>query len=172
MTDPAADGRLIGELLRVPAQAVVGQCHRAFVAAGHVSLRPAHMSVLQHIDHPPHGTRITELAERAQITKQSMGEVVAALERHGYVERVPDPTDGRAKIVRLTDRGWAAHEEAGEIVKRLEDDWAERLGRQKFDHLRTLLKELIATLGGGASGPPAPAERATTTTQDGADAAV
>ena len=145
------DGRLIGELLRVPSQAVVRHVHRAFTAAGYAGLRPAHMSIFQHVDHPPAGTRITDLAERAQMTKQSMGQLVADLEAGGYLERVPDPTDGRAKIVRLTERGWTVHEEAGEIVKRLEADWAARLGGQKLDQLRCLLKELIATLEASAT---------------------
>ena len=62
------------------------------------------------------------------------------------VERVTDPTDGRARIVRLTERGWMMHETAGEIVRGLEADWAARLGGQKLDRLRQLLKELIAAL--------------------------
>jgi DNA-binding MarR family transcriptional regulator len=141
-----SDGRLIGELLRVPAQAVVRHCHRAFTEAGYTGIRPAHMSILQHVDHPPGGTRIGELAERAQMTKQSMGQLVADMERGGLVERVPDPTDGRARIVRLTERGWMMHETAGEIVRGLEAEWATRLGGPKLDRLRQLLKELIAAL--------------------------
>lgn len=141
-----SDGRLIGELLRVPAQAVVRHCHRAFSEAGYTGLRPAHMSILQHVDHPPGGTRIGELAERAQMTKQSMGQLVADMERGGLVERVTDPSDGRARIVRLTERGWAMHEAASGIVKGLEADWSTRLGGQKMDELRRLLKELIAAL--------------------------
>jgi DNA-binding MarR family transcriptional regulator len=130
----------------VPAQAVVRHCHRAFAEAGYTELRPAHMSILQHVDHPPGGTRIGELADRAQMTKQSMGQLVADMERGGLVERVPDPTDGRARIVRLTERGWMMHETAGEIVRGLEADWANRIGGQKLDRLRQLLKELIAAL--------------------------
>ena len=141
-----SDGRLIGELLRVPAQAVVRHCHRAFTEAGYSGLRPAHMSILQHVDHPPGGTRIGELADRAQMTKQSMGQLVADMEKGGLVECVTDPTDGWAKIVRLTERGWAMHETAGEIVKGLEAEWATRLGGQKLDQLRRLLKELITAL--------------------------
>jgi DNA-binding MarR family transcriptional regulator len=80
------------------------------------------------------------------MTKQSMGQLVADMERGGLVERVPDLTDGRAKIVRLTERGWTMHETASEIVKGLEEDWATRLGGQKLDQLRQLLKELIAAL--------------------------
>ncbi len=145
-TSQKPDGRLIGELLRVPAQAVVRHCHRAFTEAGYTGLRPAHMSILQHVDHPPGGTRIGELADRAQMTKQSMGQLVADMERGGLVERVTDPTDGRAKIVRLTERGWTMHETASEIVRGLEADWAARIGGQKLNQLRRLLKELIAVL--------------------------
>jgi DNA-binding MarR family transcriptional regulator len=145
-SDAEADGRLIGELLRVPSQAVVRHVHRAFSAAGYPGLRPAHMSIFQHVDHPPSGTRITELAERAQMTKQSMGALVADMERLGFVERIPDPTDQRAKIARLTPRGWEIHEAAGEIVKGLEADWGARVGVEHFAELRRLLKSLIATL--------------------------
>ena len=53
----------------------------------------------------PDGSRLTDLAERAHMTKQSVGEVTTELERRGYLERVPDPGDGRAKIIRLTERG-------------------------------------------------------------------
>lgn len=140
------DGRRIGELLRVPNQAVVNHCHQALNAAGFTDLRAAHMPIFMHIDHPPAGTTVTVLAERAQMTKQSMGELVGYLEKQGYVERGPDPADGRAKTVRLTDRGWAAHEEAPRVVRALEDHWAARLGEAKMRELRALLKELIATL--------------------------
>lgn len=140
------DGRLIGELLRVPSQAVVRHVTRAFAEAGYPDLRPAHMSIFQHVDHPPGGTRITELAERAQMTKQSMGQLVGDMERLGFVERVVDPTDQRARIVRLTERGWEMHEACGEIVKGVEADWAWRFGAENLAELRRLLKALIATL--------------------------
>jgi DNA-binding MarR family transcriptional regulator len=141
-----SDGRLIGELLRVPAQAVQRSIHRAFTEAGYAGLRPAHMSILQYVDHPPGGTRITELAERAMMTKQSMGQLVADMELRSLVELTTDPNDGRAKIVRLTERGWEMHEAAGEIAKGLEADWSSRLGPQQFRDLRQLLKDLIASL--------------------------
>lgn len=51
------------------------------------------------------GTRVSVLAERAQITKRSMAELVVHLERHGCVERVPNPDHRRAKLVRATRRG-------------------------------------------------------------------
>ncbi len=146
MSDLQDDGRRIGELLRVPLQAVVTQCHRGLNEAGFNDLRAAHMTILIHIDHPPGGTNVTVLAERAQMTKQSMGELIDYLEKRGYVERIPDPNDGRAKIVRLTARGWDAHETAPRVGLELEERWAARLGIEKFWQLRGLLKELIAVL--------------------------
>ena len=137
--------RLIGSLLRIPSQAVVdhtsGQLMQRFPG-----LRKAHMPVIQHIDHPPFGSRLTELAEAAQMTKQSMGELVDTLEREGYLERIPDPSDRRAKLIRLTDLGWSVHEAASEIVSALQVEWARRLGEEKMEQLRQLLRELIASL--------------------------
>jgi DNA-binding MarR family transcriptional regulator len=88
------------------------------------------------------GTQVSELARRAQVTKQSMGELVAHLERHGYVERVPDPGDGRARLVRATDRGREVYAVASEVVDELERDWTARLGAAKMRQLRGLLEEL------------------------------
>lgn len=142
------DGRRIGELLRVPGQAVMRHIAGALARAGYADLRPAHMPIFIYLDHPPAGTRVTDLADRAQVTKQSMGELVTYLEERGYVERMPDPTDRRAKLVRFTDRGWAVHETAPRIALDLEADWAARIGQQRFDQLRAILKELIAVLDG------------------------
>ena len=86
------------------------------------------------------------LAQRAQITKQSMAELVAHLERHGYVERVADPSDRRAKLVRATARGGEVYALAREIVAEIEADWTTRLGAAKMRRLRRLLEELNAGL--------------------------
>src|ERR687889_158573 len=72
-------------------------------ATGHDAVRPAHGVVFQHLDDT--GTTVSALAERAQMTKQAMAELVVHLELHGYVVRVPDPGDRRAKLVRPTERG-------------------------------------------------------------------
>ena len=140
------DGRLIGELLRRPYQAVVAHVAQALVVAGYDDLRPAHLSVFQHIDHPPAGTRPSVLAERAQVTKQSMGAVLTDLEARGYVARLADPHDQRAHLVRLTPRGWAAHDAAGGIVRELEATWAARLGEEQFTELGRLLRALASVV--------------------------
>ena len=92
------------------------------------------------------GTRVSVLAERAQMTKQSMAELVAHLERLGYVERVPDPSDRRAKLVRATPRGKHLYAIARDVVAEIEAEWTTRLGKTKMRQLRELLEELNAAL--------------------------
>ena len=88
------------------------------------------------------GTRLTELADRAQVTKQTASLLVAALEREGLVERVPDPDDGRARLIRLSARGRQASQRAMEVVIGVEREWAEHLGPELTDRLREGLVRL------------------------------
>jgi DNA-binding MarR family transcriptional regulator len=118
--------------------------HRRFAQRGHPEIRPVHGNVMQFLDDD--GTRVSVLAQRAQITKQSMAELVAHLERLGYVERGPDPSDGRAQLVRATPRGRQLYPIAREVVAELEAEWTRRLGRAKMRQLRALLEELNARL--------------------------
>jgi DNA-binding MarR family transcriptional regulator len=141
----ARDGPLIATLLRIPYQAVIARVKRR-MRAEYPDLHAAHLVVLQTLDHPPAGTRLTELAQRAQITAQSMSELVDALERGSYVERLPDPSDRRAKLICYTERGWAAHERGSAIVEAVQAEWADRLGRDRFEQLLTLLRELHGSL--------------------------
>jgi DNA-binding MarR family transcriptional regulator len=101
-------------------------------------IRIAHGCVFGNID--PEGTRLTELAERARMTKQSVGEVTSDLEQRGYVERVPDPSDGRAKIIRLTERGRAAQALGVGLIDEIEQEWAERFGSERVAALREALE--------------------------------
>ena len=111
-------------------------------AAGYTDLRPGHGCVFGTID--PEGSRLTDLAERAGMTKQTVGEVTSDLEKLGYVERVPDPSDGRAKIIRLTERGHAAHAIGRGLIEDIERDWGERFGAERVTALRELLEEIAA----------------------------
>ena len=88
------------------------------------------------------GTRLTELADRAQVTKQTASLLVAALEREGLVERVPDPDDGRARLIRLSARGREAAQRAMEVVIGVEQEWTEHLGPELTDHMREGLVRL------------------------------
>ena len=131
-------------LLREPFRVGSALLHQRFAERGHPDVRPPHGNVFQFLDDA--GTRVSVLAERAQITKQSMAELVAHLERHGYVERVPDPADRRAKLVRATARGEKVYSIAREFVAELEREWTKRLGATKMRQLRVLLEELNAAL--------------------------
>jgi DNA-binding MarR family transcriptional regulator len=139
------DRRMIGALLRIPREASLRQVVAGLQAAGFGDVRPAHFTVFQHM--PPEGIRLTALADAALLTKQTMGYLVDDLEQLGYVERVPDPTDRRAKLVRLTTRGWAVDQTVREVIKQIEADWAQRLGQEDYEHLSRLLRALIAMLG-------------------------
>ncbi len=109
-------------------------------------IRPGHGCVFGNID--PDGSRLTDLAERAMMTKQSVGEVTTDLEHRGYVERVPDPSDGRAKIIRLTDRGRAAQQVGLELIDAVEREWAERFGEERVAALREALEVITADRAG------------------------
>jgi len=131
-------------LLREPFRTGTEVLHRRFAERGHPEIRPPHDNVMQFLDDA--GTRVSVLARRAQITKQSMAELVAHLERLGYVERVPDPTDRRAKLVRATPRGKQLYAIAREVIAEIEAEWTRQLGKTKMRQLRELLEELNAAL--------------------------
>lgn len=141
MTGADTDPRLIGELLRNPNAARIAFVERGFAAHGHPDIRQPHLPILEYIDRE-RGSRITYLAQHANMTIQAMGELVTYLERRGYVERLPDPTDGRAKLVRLTERGLSLYELARQLVTELETSWAGYLGKRKMRRLKRLLGEL------------------------------
>lgn len=137
----ARRGPNIGHLLRIPFQAIVARVATGIVSAGFSDIRPAHSSVFQHIR--PEGSRLSDLAANAQMTKQSMSYLVNDLEQRGYVERQPDPGDGRAQLIRLTASGWEQVVAAAQIIEQTEREWAEVLGPERMAELRQLLEELL-----------------------------
>jgi DNA-binding MarR family transcriptional regulator len=123
-----------------------------FAAVGFDDIRPGHGCVFGNID--PEGSRLTDMAERARMTKQSVGEAASDLERRGYVERIPDATDGRVKIIRLTDRGREAQRVGRRLIDEIERDWAERYGEPDIAILREILEAI--TLGEASQVPAWP----------------
>jgi DNA-binding MarR family transcriptional regulator len=111
--------------------------------AGYADIRPGHGCVFGNID-PQDGSRLTDLAERALMTKQSVGEVTSDLEQRGYVERVPDPADGRAKLIRLTPKGLEAFAIGRQLIDELEREWGERFGEERVAVLRDVLEAVHA----------------------------
>jgi DNA-binding MarR family transcriptional regulator len=127
-------------LLREPFRTMTEELMQRLGERGHPEVRFAHGNVFQFLDDD--GTRIGVLAERAGVSKQAMAQLVAHLEQHGYVERVTDPADHRAKLVRATDRGNAVFAIAREVMADIEARFDRRLGKAKQQRLRTLLQEL------------------------------
>lgn len=91
---------------------------------------------------PPEGTRLTELAEAAQVTKQTAGFLVDQLERAGYVERVRDPADARAKLVRFAPKGEAVVACARQVEQQVEEEWRRHLGPDTYRAMQSALNSL------------------------------
>jgi DNA-binding MarR family transcriptional regulator len=127
-------------LLQDVQRQIADEVHERLGKLGYDEIRPAHGCVFGNMQ--PHGVRLTDIAERARITKQSVGEIVSNLEQLGYVERIPDPEDKRAKLVRLTARGQEAQNAARAIFAEIEVEWGERIGKKKVADLRAALEEL------------------------------
>lgn len=141
-TQPTTAQMPLVALLDRAQRLVLAELHRRLSEAGLADIRDAHGCVFGNIE--PEGSRLTELAERAGITKQAVGEAVADLERLGYVDRVPDPADGRAKIIRLTETGQKAQSFGFEVFQGIERRWAEQYGEDRMAGMRELLEQVLA----------------------------
>jgi DNA-binding MarR family transcriptional regulator len=132
---------LIG--FRRTARLMVEELTRRLEADGFVEVTPAYHALFENID--PAGTRLTELAARAEMTHQSMSELVATLERRGWVERRPDPTDGRARLICLTPEGRELTRRGLHHIKEIEAAWQARWREAGYDgELRDVLGQAIA----------------------------
>jgi DNA-binding MarR family transcriptional regulator len=125
------------------------QAHRAYGthaveslrARGYTDLGAAHAAILPHID--VQGTRISVIAERSGMTKQGAGQVVDDLARQGLVERIPDPTDGRATLVVFTESGWNYLRAAADLKQEIESEYAALLGEERLRELSEDLARII-----------------------------
>ena len=131
---------LLGALLRIPWEAVQRHMLERLHERGFDDLDAAHMTVFQYPG--PQGARPSELAARLRITKQALNYLLGELERLDYLERRPDPDDGRSKRVALTRRGTAAIGVIRDAVAEIETTWPNQLGQERFAELRTLLLDL------------------------------
>lgn len=134
MSDPS-----LGVLLFLPYRHLEQRVLAAVAAAGYpVTLAQAR--VFQRVD--PDGSRLTDLAAAAQVTKQTAGFLVDQLVAGGFVERVPDPTDARARLVRITARGYDAIAVARTVQEQVEGEWRDHLGAAEVERLRRTLLRL------------------------------
>ncbi len=127
-------------LMLIASRAAAERVFGAVRDAGFTELTVAQSRLLMGVD--PDGTRLSVLAERAQIAKQTATALVDKLERTGYVERVPDPTDGRARLVRLTPRACTALPVARAEEARIEAEWEQHVGSERMAQLRDALTSL------------------------------
>ncbi len=134
MTDPN-----VGVLLFIAYRAFEQRVLAALRAAG-FEVTAAQGRVFARI--APSGTRLTDLAEMAQVSKQTAGFLVDQLEKGGYVERVPDPTDARARLVRIAPRGRAVQAAAAEVERQVVAEWTRHLGAAEMTRLQRSMARL------------------------------
>jgi DNA-binding MarR family transcriptional regulator len=135
---------LLGLLLRLAYQHWAEDMDAALRAEGFDDIRPPHANVFPFV--PAEGIQVSELARLARVRKQTMAQAVEGLERLGYVERRPDPNDRRAKLVFLTERGRTVPRIAAKTGPRVEARWAELIGDEDLETLRSLLQRLLGEL--------------------------
>ena len=122
--------------------ALTSTLHERLPQAGFPDIRPPHCQVLRGIE--PGGSRLTDLAAAARMTKQSMGALVDHLEAAGYIERVTDREDARVKAIRLTSRGRHAAQAIADIGTQIETEWAHKIGHTRLEQLRKALAGITA----------------------------
>ena len=132
----------VGFLLAKASQRWNELLQERFTAAGFADVRPSYGSILVPLFEED-GLRPSELARRAGMTKQSMGELIRDLEEKGYVERRRDEADARATVVALTRRGREVDGVAAATIERLEREYARRLGASGLEKLKQLLARLV-----------------------------
>jgi DNA-binding MarR family transcriptional regulator len=130
----------LGVLLFIPYRYTEDRIFRALQDAGFDDWTLAQCRVFQRI--AADGSRLTDLADQAQMSKQSAGVMVDQLERLGYVRRVPDPADGRARLIVIERRGQRALEVAAATRDEIFSDWKGYLGTRNFTLLHQILDQL------------------------------
>jgi DNA-binding MarR family transcriptional regulator len=130
----------LGVSLFIPYRYTEDRIFRAIQDAGFDDWTLAQCRVFQRI--APEGSRLTDLAEQAQMSKQSAGVMVDQLERLGYVRRAPDPTDGRARLIVIEERGRRAVEVATATLGEILAEWKAYLGTRNFSLLHQILDQL------------------------------
>jgi DNA-binding MarR family transcriptional regulator len=142
----------LGALLRLSYTLVVEAIERGLHAAGYGDVRTAHFAVLQPLANlqplaiRTEGARTTDLAAWAHLAKPSIVYLVDYLEAHGYVERTPDPVDGRAQRVRLTARGLDVVRTTRELARQVEVEWETRFGTSQVEQLKQILRNVVVSM--------------------------
>ena len=145
-------GPYLGVMLRTLWQQGRDEIHSGVVGAGFDDLNAPHIELLRYPR--PGGVRPSTLATEMQISRQFVNDLVRQLEQRGYVTLEPDPTDGRARVIRLTDRGHDLKDAVRDEAQMVEQRMIEKLGPQRFAELRRSLEELTEAPTRNASRSP------------------
>jgi DNA-binding MarR family transcriptional regulator len=140
VTEPDGEHQNLALLCFYPSRAMEARLLATVTAEGFDDLTLAQARLAARIG--PHGTRLTDLAEQALVTKQTAGHLVDQLQRAGYVRRVPDPTDARARLVQIAERGQALVAIARRVEAEVEAEWTAHLGEEATAQLRAALTRL------------------------------
>jgi len=140
MAEKADERQNLGLLCFYSYRALEARLLAELAAVGFDDITPAQGRIAARI--APGGTRLTALAEQALVTKQTAGHLVDQLERAGYVRRVPDPTDARARLVQMADRGLEVVAVARRVEAEVEAEWTAHLGEEAAAQLRAALERL------------------------------
>lgn len=140
MTGTDSTGQNVALLCFYPTRAMEQRVLQRLAETGFDDITPAQARVFSRLD--PGGSRVSDLAERALVTKQTVTFMVDGLEAAGYVTRVPDPRDRRARLVRLAERGLRVVEVARSVEVQVEAEWAAHLGPRRMAALREALEAL------------------------------
>ncbi len=133
-------GLNLGLLCFIGSRAMEARVLAAIAEAGFDDITPAQGRIAARI--APNGTRIGDLAEQALVTKQTATATVDRLEKAGYVRRVPDPSDARARLVVVAERGRQAVAVARKAEAEVEGEWVRHLGEATARDLRAALEKL------------------------------
>lgn len=144
MSTPLTHRLHIGQLLVQLTRLFQTDLFDRLLAAGLEDARVPHTHVTAYIK--AEGSRLTELAAQARMTLPAMSELVDDLQRLGIVERRPDPGDGRAKLICLTETGWEAMRTARRVITEIEADYAQLVGAERFEATAQTLDELLRGL--------------------------
>ncbi|RDI62745.1 MarR family winged helix-turn-helix transcriptional regulator [Nocardia pseudobrasiliensis] len=128
-------------LLLAAAAEVTDAVHAGVVAAGFADVRPSHGFAFVRM--APDGATVGEIAEHLGVTKQAASQLVEELVNKGYAQRNPHPHDARARLITLTERGWAATRAADAAVAGFTAQWAERLGITTLSEVRDALAQVV-----------------------------
>lgn len=134
------DRLMIGATLNILAQTINRRVVETLHAQGFSEFRTSFHPVFQWCK--SEGSRLSDLAEASGVTKSAMTQLIDVLVRLGYVERAPDPHDGRATLIRRTERGWAINRIARDTVESVQREWLEVLGDEEFTRVLTGLRRL------------------------------